>query len=270
MKKLYSRSSRTASSSHRFATRVLAAEHNGSGTVQIGSSDAITSVLVSVVDAIDSMEETIAEEKTALGQAAGFNDPSAVSGVLPVEVSPVTGPIPGLLADFEAAATNRSLALLQLDDLAEAARRLRSAALFQWLDPAGSDNGSLGAGLVDSIRIDNSMVQQIFDRKAGAERTLLGSVSDTLGASGLIADHYQLAVQASQLAQNQVDRLLLDFRSGLQFTLSDLVTALQNRTQAAIGQVNAQYAFLILKAKMDFLTYSGPYATLLAEPLPSN
>lgn len=247
---------------------VLAAEENGSGTVQIGASGEITAVINTVVGGIDEMQETIAEEKTALAQAAGFADPQAVTAVIPVALPDMSGPLPGALSDYETAATNRSLELLQIDDMVEYAQDMKKAGYFQWLDPTGSDSGSLGFGLIDSLKIDSSQIQQLYDQKSGTQASLLQQVSDALSSSSELVQQYQLAVQASQLAETQVERLLLDFRTGVQFDMGDLATNLQDKTTGDIGQINGQYAYLILEAQMDFLTYSGPYANLLTETEP--
>jgi hypothetical protein len=249
---------------------VLASEHNGSTSVQVGASDDITSVLNTLIISIDSMKENILEEKTALSQAAGFNNPSAVSQVLPVNLPSINGPIPGNLSDYDTAAVNRSLALLQINDLVSAAQNTQIASGLQWLDPTGADQGSLGFGIVSYVQVDGSLVNQLFDKKDLAQSQLLMMVQNALTRSKDISDQYLLSGQASQTNQNRIDRLLLNFRSGIQFEMASLVGALSDKTTSDINQVNAQYAFVTLQAQMDFLTYSGPYAGLLSEQNPAS
>jgi outer membrane protein TolC len=133
------------------------------------------------------------------------------------------------------------------------------------LDPAGVNQGSVGLGLVDYIAVGSAMVQQLYDKKDAAQATLLGTVDNTFTQSQQIADQYQLAVQSSNTAQARVDRLLLDFRTGINFEMSALVNALQTKTQSDMNQIDAQYAYITLQAQMDYQTFSGPYAPLLAE-----
>jgi hypothetical protein len=244
---------------------VLSAEQNGGTGVQVGTSDDVTSVLNTLVSSIDAMKENIQEEKVALSQAAGFNNPSAVAGVLPVSLPTIAGPIAGNPPDFDQAAINRAIALLQLDDLVLSAKNTKASSYFQWLDPSGSDQGSLGFGLISYVEINSSMIQQLYDKKAQTQSALLQMVHDTLSSSQLVSDQCQLANQASETDQSRIDRLLLDFRSGIQFEMASLVGALGDKTTSDINHVNAQYAYLTLQARMDFLTYSGPYATLLGE-----
>jgi hypothetical protein len=242
---------------------VLAAER--SGNAQVGASDDITSVLDSVLLSIESTKQGIVEERSALAYSAGFNSPDAIESVLSVSVPAVQGPIPGARADFESAAVNRSLELLQLDELVVAARRTKAASFFQWLDPAGNDQGSIGFGLVDYVKVNSATIRQLQDRKAGTQAQLLGTLDDALSASAEIAAQYSIATQAAGTAQARIDRLLLNMRSGIPFAMASLVSAFQDKAASDVQVINARYAFAILQAQVDFLTFSGPYADLLTE-----
>jgi hypothetical protein len=243
---------------------LLANEHGG-GPLQVGTSDDVTSVLLTLISSIESMRETVLEERRALSQAAGFINPQAISEVAPIDVPVFTGALPGTQKQYETLAQNRSLTLVQMDDLIQAAQNQKSARYTQWLDPAGDNQGSVGLGLVDYIAVGSAMVQQLYDKKDAAQATLLGTVDNTFTQSQQIADQYQLAVQSSNTAQARVDRLLLDFRTGINFEMSALVNALQTKTQSDMNQIDAQYAYITLQAQMDYQTFSGPYAPLLAE-----
>jgi hypothetical protein len=244
---------------------VLAAEQSGSGIVQVGTSDDITSILTTLVMSIDQMKETIHEEKTALSQAAGFMNPDAVSAVDAVTVPAITGPMSGTAQAYQASATNRAIQLLQIDDLIQAAQETKDSRYWQWLDLTGDDQGSIGFGSVSYVQVGSSMVRQLYDKKASTESTLLQTVDTVFSQSGQMAQQYQLAGQESTTAQARVNRLLMDFHTGIAFTMADLVSALHDKAQGDIDQINAQYAYLTIQAQMDFLTYSGPYAVLLGE-----
>lgn len=244
--------------------QILATEHNGAGDIQLGSSDELNLVINSLDRSIEALKEALKEERTALSQGSGFMNPDAVALVEPIAVTPISGPIAGNVQDWQALAVRRSVALLQMDDLAVYARKIRGMRRFAWLDPSGDDNGSLGFGYVAYLQVGASMTRQIYDKKNGTESLLRKKVEDTLSDSQSIYNDYLLQIQASEINQNLIDRFMRNFHGGIAFSMTDLANALQGRAAADLGQMDDQYAFLILQAQLDFLTFAGPYAQLVA------
>ncbi len=242
---------------------ILAGEHSGS--IQIGTSDDINSIINSTQASIEDLKQKIHQELTALSQGAGFMNPDAVSHVLPIDVLPPQGPISGGVPYFQQLALSRSLDLLEIDHMIEAAKATRAAKKFQWLDPSGDDQGSLGLGLVSYVDVGSSSVDQVYKLRDSSQSMLLKTVEDAITESDDVYQQYVFSVQASNFAQLRIDQALTNFRNGTGFSISELVSALQDKTAGDVNQINAQYAFVTLQAQVDFLTFSGIYAPLLSE-----
>ncbi len=244
---------------------VLAAEHTPGSNVQVGSSDQITVVLNAVDQTLQALIQTLNTERTALSQGAGFMNPRAISLVKPLGTALPSTPISGAIADFQAEAARRSFALLQIDSLIESAQMLKASKFFEWLDPSGDDNGSLGLGLISHIEIQEAAIQQLYDKKLQSQSLLMKQVDDAFTQSQSIADDYRLALSTATLNAQIIARLRMDFEQGITFQMGDLATALKAKSESEIDATNDQFSFLISQAQMNFLTFSGPYAQILGE-----
>jgi hypothetical protein len=244
------------------------AERNGGGDYPIGSSDQIDAVLLAIDLARTNLKQSLEQERTSLSQAAGFINPQAVAGVDEVAAPIVSGAVSGTDDDWRKTALARSLQLLQIDKLIESANAQKAGSFVQWLDPTGDDTGSIGPGMFSYVEIGSSKVRQLYDKRTESQSDILKSVDDALTLSQTIYAQYQSAVKSSTNAEGRINRFMTDFHGGFSFAMSDLVTALQDRAANDLNQVNAEYAFLTLQAQLNFLTFSGPYAQLLTEPVP--
>ena len=242
---------------------VILIREQATGSLQIGASAPVDALLISIDKSLDALQENMNEEKTALAQAAGFQNPHAVVDIIPEdEVGPVSGAIPLGESHWQSLALQNSVELEQFDHLIIAAQKSKDAREYQYLDPSGDDAGSIGLGLIDYIQVGNAMVQQVFDKRLSAQTLILKEVSDTLSQSGSVYSNYLNDLQSSQVNQGDVDRLTSDLNLGIAFDLSELATALTNKAASDQAQVADRYAAVTLSAQMNFLTFSGPYAAL--------
>jgi outer membrane protein TolC len=242
---------------------VVAAEQDGG--IPLGHEATINVVIAKIDNTVLALNEAISEEKGALSQAAGFNNPLAVSEVEPVTALPISAPISQTLASLQAEATSRSLQLIQADELIAAAKENKNASKFQWLDPAGDDNGSLGFGYVDHIEIQQAQVDQLLVNRATTQSQILLQVQDLLSQSSTLYSSYQNDVLTTQQSQESVELYLQQFEDGVAFDMSLLASVLGQKANSDVAEIQDIYANLALLAQLDFLTFSGPYAPLIGE-----
>jgi hypothetical protein len=169
------------------------------------------------------------------------------------------------LASLQAEATSRSLQLIQADELIAAAKENKNASKFQWLDPAGDDNGSLGFGYVDHIEIQQAQVDQLLVNRATTQSQILLQVQDLLSQSSTLYSSYQNDVLTTQQSQESVELYLQQFEDGVAFDMSLLASVLGQKANSDVAEIQDIYANLALLAQLDFLTFSGPYAPLIGE-----
>ncbi len=253
---------------------LLSQEKKGSQLVQVGTSDQIEAVLLQTDQTVNALETAIEDEKAALSQASGFMNPHAVSDVLPITTPDALCPddLTVLNASTETQtqtiAVQRSLALMQLDHLIEAARRLSHATIFEWLDPSGDPNASIGLGLITHIKLSKANVQEGYLQKDSAQSKILLEVSDTFTSSNSVDANLHNDQAQSTTNQHTIDRLLFNLKNStgdMTSLTTALAAALAQKAMTDVAQVGDRYAQIILHQQMDFLTYSGIYSQLLEE-----
>jgi outer membrane protein TolC len=245
--------------------QVVASELQGSAVLPLGSEANINILLDTLDKSINTLQEAINEEKVSLSQACGFFNPQAIDQVLSVALTPITGPLPGVLTDLENQATSRSLQLSQTDELILAAKKTKGEKEYEWLDPSGDDNGSIGFGYVDHIKIQDNQIDQLSITRSTTQENILAQVSDALTQSGTLYNTYQDDENSSQQAQQSINLYLTQFQNGQPFDMGSFATVLGQKTDEDVAQVDDIYAYLTLKDQMDFLTFSGAYADLIGE-----
>jgi len=242
---------------------ILAQIQGGGGDLQIGVSDALDISLNQIKSSVLNLKQNLKSEKIALAQAVGLINPEGIEEVLPLAELPRVKVIEGTQTSWRELALGRSIELGQLDHLLKAAKNMTRERYFQWLDPLGDNQGSLGAGLVSYPKFGKAKVKEIVDLRKQSEQKILAMLQDALNLSQTLQLDYQNAVDTSLKSQAQILRLTFNFDQGNTYSTLELATAFQSKAMADVNQIADQYAALILKAKLDYLTFSGTYSDLL-------
>jgi hypothetical protein len=236
------------------------------GLMQAGSSDDVASVVNKIDQGYSSLLSTIDEEKMAVAQAAGFFDYASVTDVMddtpsvsmdsaqPIDDA-TTRTMTGIVAD-------RSYELRQLDFLIQASKLDETDRFFEWLDPSGDKNGSLGLNLATYIPISKAETQELMDKRNKIEASLIDTTASDVDKLNQFIQSYQLAKNGFEIQDRRVQRHLGNLRSGINFSMSDLTDALQQRMNSEIEMVQAQYGYMITQGDINRLMLSEQYADL--------
>jgi hypothetical protein len=241
---------------------ILALSQNGG--LPIGSADQIDAVLNAIDSSIETVKEDVNQEKAALSQATGFVNPDAVDEVQAIDTSGF-GPISGDSGSWQATAEHRSLALVQADLMIASAKQTKDSRYYQWLDPSGDDQGSIGFGIKSYVGAGQAAVDQLVSGRTQTDSVLRMNVDNTVTQSTSLYKQYQISLGDAGVRQGIVDRLMTNLRTG-NFQTADLTTladALQADAVDAVNQTSGEFALLTLQDEINFLTFSGDYASLL-------
>jgi hypothetical protein len=246
---------------------ILAIVQNGGG-LPIGSADQIDGVLNKLDSSIETLKEDAREEKKSLSQSVGFVNPEAIDLVQAIDTTGF-GPITGDSGTWEAMAEKRSLALIQADLLIASSSQTKDSLRFQWLDPSGDDQGSIGFGIKSYIGAGQAAVDQLKIEKVQTDSVLRLDVANTLTQSTSLYKQYRIALGDAGVQQGIVDHLMTNLRTGI-FQTADLTTlaiALSAESVDVVNQTDDEFALLTLQDEIGFLTFSGVYASLLNSDL---
>ena len=242
---------------------ILAIVQNGGG-LPIGSADQIDGVLNKLDSSIETLKEDAREEKKSLSQSVGFVNPEAVDLVDAIDTTGF-GPITGDSGAWQATAEQRSLALIQADLLIASSKQTKDSKYYQWLDPSGDDQGSVGFGIKSYIGAGQAAVDQLKIGKVQTDSVLRLNVVNTLTQSTSLYKQYRIALGDASVQQGIVDHLMTNLRTGIFQTadLTTLATALSTESVDVVNQTDDEFALLTLQDEINFLTFSGVYASLL-------
>ncbi|MBI3541957.1 MAG: hypothetical protein HY075_01600 [Deltaproteobacteria bacterium] len=229
--------------------------------IQAGSSDDVTSVMNSLEQGLSVMRQLVVEEYTALAQASGFVNPRAISELTSAagEVS-VEVPVELDTASITEVTLQRSYELHQLDTLIDAARWNKYERWFTWMDPAGG--AAIGVNLYPYLQVAPSQLRELGTKRENMQALLLQKTENLFGEINQALQAYALAKEGVGIQSRRINRILTNMRLGINFTLADLVGALQSQVAADIAQVNAEYAYYVGISKINRLLFAGPYARL--------
>lgn len=236
-----------------------------------GSSDDITAIINSLEQGRSVLARLLEEEYSAVGQAAGFFNPKAVTVVEQTEREI------GLrdLEEIDAEATldvalQRSYEIRQLDTMLDAARlERRSRGWFTgFFDPAADPAAALGYNHYAYVEVSRAKIRELVARREGLESLIARKVDMTLGQIGQSLESYRLATEAVAIQARRVNRILTSLDLGVSFFLPELVSALQDQVRSEIEVINARAAYAVARAQLDRLLFIGPYGAL-EEPVPA-
>lgn len=243
-------------------------ERERAGLLQIGSSDDIASIINNLDRGNAVLSENAVQERISLAQAAGFRNFAAISGIQPPDDEPIDDIQPyddatiKRLADLS---LDRSYERRQMAALINASRVNQKASYFQWLDPAGERDGSLGINLGSYVKIAKSETQELLAKKEKLEAVLTDSVARAASLSNQYLASYQLARAGVDIQDRRVKRHSQNMETGINFAMSDLTNSLQEKLKAEIELVQAQYNYYVARANLNRLLLAGPYAVLPTE-----
>ena len=202
------------------------------------------------------------DKKTVLAQAMGFISPEAVIAVTLDTVTEESDLDHLQEGPFEDQVVGRSLELDQLDQLIETARNTKTATYFEWLDPAGGPNSSLGAAIGTSVEIAQDKIDELELQRSQLEATLRQKARSALDDFNTAHGELALANAAMGLQQKRVTNVLDTIKYGKDTNQVELAAVYQDLLRAMIGQRDADAAILIARAKINRLLLEGYYSRL--------
>jgi hypothetical protein len=235
------------------------------GLAPIGLSDDLSSLINKIDQSTNDLQTIQSNELGALSEAAGFYNPEAVTNVTLPQSDP-SSPSAGnpLKLDFATTAeiaVSKSAELRQLNDMVEWAKMNRDARYFDWMDPSGDSDGGIGLGLPTYIQAGQAQVDEIVAQESALKATLLKQLSVTISELQKTADDYTLAVQGGDIQYRRVLRLTESLKVGdAGFVMSDLIGALQDQLNSQLGQIDAEYGYLLALSRLNRILYQGVYS----------
>jgi hypothetical protein len=230
------------------------------GLLPPGSTDDIDSTLVAVDKALLLLRQTLAQEYTDLAQATGFFNPAAIRSVVIDTPSSIDQPVTVDPDQVSRLALERSYEVRQMDSLIAAAQANRGSRYFNWLDPAGSDDGAIGFGFGSYLAIGASQVREMTVRRQQLQSMLLQKVANTTTELQGSIEARSLALRSIEIGDARVKRLLDSLRLGLNISLTDLTLALQNQMRADLDLVDAEFGYLVAYSKIKRVLYEDAYS----------
>jgi hypothetical protein len=234
------------------------------GILQIGSSDDVTAVINSIDQAIADIQEAQMNGYATLSQASGFINPKAITILsLTTDENTIDTPYSYDPEQIKRLALERSYELRQVDFLIDAARKKEKVeSVFNWMDPNGDANGSLGLGFPNYIKIAESDVRQILIERERVQSIILEKVEESLNEINLAIRDRKLARDGRDIEDRRIARITNNMKLGINYALADLVTAFQGKVRNDLALTGAGYRYLVAWSKLQRLIYAGPYANL--------
>lgn len=239
---------------------IVQREH--SGLMQIGSSDDISSVLNSIDQAISLLDTTLREERAALAQAVGFQNPDAISEITGVPDDPIEGATPPDGSALAEQVLKNSVELKQMDALVAMSKWNRRASYFNWLDPSGDGAGGIGFGLGDYLAIGRAQQQEVQTKRDQVRSMLMEKTTVTLDEAKQTLQAYGLASDGADIQTRRIARLTQNLHAGIAFALSDLVDALEKESGSEVQRLGARYGFYAIQSRIQRLAFTGVYSDL--------
>ena len=218
----------------------------------------LSAVIGSVDNALLMLNEGIRAEMSATAQAAGFMNPDAISEIKAPETLTIVGAQKLDKEPLKIPVIAKSLELQQMDSLINVAQVNRRERYFSWMDPSGGE-GALGFGFFDYLRVGQSKVRELFDRRAELQSTLLQKLSNSVGEINMAVDLYQLSTNLSDLHRRRIARMNQDLALGTTISLYEMSSALQEQMRADLAVINAEYSYYTSLGKLNRLLFQNGY-----------
>ena len=235
------------------------------GLMQAGASDDVASILNSIAQGSSALQNNLKLEKIALAEGAGFYNYAAIDDIVPVEGQSIAQIKPydnDTINKISKIALDRSYERRQMGALLNVARLKKKERYFQWLDPSGDRDGGLGFNLIPYIKIGTSQIQELIDKEHKLEAGIIDKVAAAALAANQALEAYGLAQAGNEIQTRRITRHLGNMESGVNFSMSDLTNALQERLKTQIELTHAQYAYYTAQSNLNRALLSGPYALL--------
>jgi hypothetical protein len=232
------------------------------GLIQSGA----TLDIVSLSDQFTAMQSqlgaSIAEGYSAVGAAAGFLNPLAVSSVSIDDGGPtIDSPAALDISQVEAIAVQRAYEVRQLDSIIDSAVADRNARYFMWLDPGNRDaHSALGPELPSFIGTGDSRIREARLAREQAIAAIHRRVSAAALQANEALEAGRQALQTQDLQDQRIERLISNLQLGIPFAMSDLTNALQLKASARMAGAHAAASYRTALSKLDRLTYAGAYS----------
>jgi hypothetical protein len=228
--------------------------------IQINSSADITAIINSLEKAASLLEQNLIEEYGAVALAAGFHNPKAIIEVEADDSLKIEMPETIDTDSVYEVTLQRSYELRQMDSLIAAAKANEKASWFTWMDPAGSSAGNLGLGLYPFIMVANSQVKELKIKRESLQATLAHHILDILLDAKQALDQHRLAKEGQAIQAERMDRILANLHLGMNFSLSELASALQAQISSDIDLINAEFSYYVAFSKINRSLFAGGYA----------
>lgn len=232
------------------------------GLYPSGTADTIETTVNQMKADQAAVAATFDDERATISQAMGFVNPNAVTAV--TMQSPADEPeLDHLQEDsFEADVLKRSLELTQMDRLLEIAQGSKTGAYFQWLDPSGDPNASLGLGLPSAIQIAQDQVNQLEIARTQLEATIRQKARQALDDYETAKDQAALATSDLSLQQEREKRVLELVKFSKDTNLVELVGVYQDLLRAQVNARTAQASIQVARVKLNRLLLLNYYSQL--------
>jgi len=237
------------------------------GSFPLGTVDTISGIINALKTDQFVLRDFLKEEKDFFSYALGFFNPHTVADIDAGNFDPSQiAKAPPLSEEDLAALAQKGFEIKQINYLIEAARVSKKVTYFNWLDPSGDPSAGLGAGLGESIAIEETKVDSLLIRKQQIQASLNLNASLAVGRYNESIELYKLSLDDLYRAQRRVERIVSSLKEGRNVTLLDLISALQDRLKVQIVLEGAVAGFRIAKVKIDRIGLDGFYANLSTDP----
>jgi hypothetical protein len=232
------------------------------GEYPSGTGDAVQTTVNAMKMDQSNLESTAGGEKSALAQAMGFFDEGSLA-TLQIDDSPAEPDLETLNEkSIQDLAAGRSLELQQMSKTLEVARNSKTGSYFQWLDPSGDPNASLGAGFPSAIQIAQDKINELENQQFELESAVRTKARDSLGEYQDAQNRVVLANQDLTLQQTRVTRDLELVNLGKETNSQELVTVYQDLLRSIMNSRNAQAEVQVARAKLNRILLEGYYSQL--------
>ena len=236
------------------------------GQLAPGSTDNMDATVESIQENMNTLSLNVAEDKTAIAQALGLNNPDGVKSItLDPETVSAASATPLDEKEIASIALSRSFELRQLSYLLHAAQDQKKELYWDWLDPMGNPQTEFGVSLISNEGAAAAQVKQIELQIEQMQQTIVTNVYDMVKEYNNEITFYRLAEQTLATQVRILNRLTDQVQSGLNFDMVALVNAFQNDEGAVVSIQDVTAAFRLSRAKLDrYLLqgyYSGPAAS---------
>lgn len=240
-------------SSLRLLRKDIAARENV-GLLARGATDTIDGLIGAIEQSAIGTKQSARDSLSALSIAAGFYNPRAVE-TLQDDRSIPTDDLVAVLSNVSVSELRettllRALELKQLNSLVAAARSEKTARIWNWLDPSPEGNGTIGFALPSYLEIGDTKVSQVLLQRDQMKAILLQKVEGFSSGVTTALKGLEIARAQSEIQARRTRRLSQQLYLGLNVSLLELATALQDQMRADIARVSIEATLRAYEAQL--------------------